>query len=978
MHRVFAFLVIAMLLATPAALTAQDVPKPSAEAPQNYSTKEEAIAAGKKSLADGFELYKKQTGDAYRQAIAKFQQAAAAFDFGGDKRSEGDALTLAGKMYFDLREKQNALDCFKRALALEREVGNRVVETAILNNIGATYADLGENEKALDFYGQALAPERATGNRRGEAATLANMGTVYAFLGDKHKALDFFNQALPLLHALGEGKGEATTLSNIGKTYDDLGEKQKALDFFNQALALQRTLNDHAGEAITLSNIGSVYNTLGQKQKALDFYNQALPLKHELGDSEGEAVTLNNIGALYDDLGEKQKALDFYNQALPLRRKADDRRGEAATLSNIGLIYSNLGEKQKALDSYNQALTLQRAVGDHSGEAITLSNIGVVYHDLGEHQKALDFYNQALPLQRAAGDRAGEATTLSNIGRAYDNLGKKEKALDLYSQALSLSRAVGVREHEAVALSNLMFLLGDRNPALAIVFGKQSVNVLQSLRRDISGLSQDVQKTFAHSQEDTYRKLADLLISGGRLYEAQQVLDLLKDQEYFEFVRRGEAVAGSAPVTLIPKDAQPLVEIEREKEALAAKESLTAVEQERKDYLDAQLKAAKIAAQEFFDDKGRVIAGADQKSIQTASANEQSEAIGLQKDLPPDTVAIYTLVDENSFHALLITPTLMKTREYKIGRTELRKTVFNFHETLVDQNKNAMPQARQLYDIIVGDLGKELVAVKATTILWSLDDVLRYVPMAALHDGRHYMAERFRNVVYNKNSSRTGGKFSGWRALAAGVSQEHGDLQALTSVPGELRSVVRSESDPKSRGVLPGRILLDPEFSAGAFRAALHQDYPVVHIASHFVFKPGNETDSYLLLGDGKLTLAKLRESDDYTFRRVQLLTLSACETAVGSSGDGKEVDGLAFLAEEKGARAVMATLWEVDDESTGEFMRRFYRELTRMPGTTKAEALQRAQLALLQGKIKRQESPKEDFTHPYFWAPFILLGNGN
>lgn len=978
MPRALTFLAIAILLAVAALSAAQNVPKPCAETAQNYSTKEEAMAAGRKSRAEGSALNEKQTGEAYRQAIAQFLQAAAAFNFAGDKGSQGDALNSAGMMHFNLSEKQQALDCFNQALPLEREAGNRVIEATILNNIGATYMALGEVKNAVDFYTQALVPEGAANDRRHEAATLGNIGTVYAFLGEKQKALDYFNQALPIHHALGDRRGEAITLSNIGKTYEDLGEKHKAIDFYNQALLLQRADNNRAGVAITLSNIGMAYKSLGQSQKALDYYSQALPIKRELGDSEGEAVTLNNIGALYDDLGEKQKALDFYNQALPLRRKAEDRRGEASTLSNIGLIYDDLGEKQKALEFYNQALKLQKDVGDPTGEAITLSNMGVVYNGLGQIDKALDLYNQALTLNRAVGDRASEATTLNNLGRLYNDLGQKERALDYYSQALSLSRAVGVRAHEVVALNNLMFLLADGNPALAIIFGKESVNVVQGLRRDISGLSRDVQKTFAQSQEDTYRKLADLLISAGRLYEAQQVLDLLKDQEYFEFVRRGEAVAGSAPVSLIPKDAQPLAEIEREEEALAAKENLTAAEQEEKDYLDAQLKAARLAAQEFFDEKGRVIAGAEAKIIQSASANEKSEATGLQKDLPPGTVAIYTLVDENSFHALLITPTLMKTWEYKIASAELRKEIFSFHQALEDPRKNPMPLARELYNVIIGDLNKELVAAKATTILWSLDDVLRYVPMAALNDGRHYMAERFRNVVYNKNSSRAGGEFSGWRALAAGVSQGHDDLEALTSVPGELRSIVRSQSDPKSRGVLPGKILLDPEFTVGAFRAALHQDYPIVHIASHFIFKPGNEADSFLLLGDGKLTLAKLRESDDYTFRRVQLLTLSACETAAGSAGDGKEVDGLAFLAEEKGARAVMATLWEVDDESTGEFMRRFYRELTQTPGVTKAQALQRAQLALLQGEIKRQGAVKEDFTHPYYWAPFILLGNGN
>ena len=143
----------------------------------------------------------------------------------------------------------------------------------------------------------------------------------------------------------------------------------------------------------------------------------------------------------------------------------------------------------------------------------------------------------------------------------------------------------------------------------------------------------------------------------------------------------------------------------------------------------------------------------------------------------------------------------------------------------------------------------------------------------------------------------------------------------------------------------------------------------MLHLASHFVFKPGTETDSYLLLGDGgRLSLRDLREAG-FNFRNIDLLTLSACETAIGGGADanGREVEGLGALAQQRGARAVMATLWPVADASTGLLMQHFYRLRVGAGGVSKAEALRQAQLLLLRG---------QPYAHPFFWAPFILMGN--
>jgi CHAT domain-containing protein len=243
-----------------------------------------------------------------------------------------------------------------------------------------------------------------------------------------------------------------------------------------------------------------------------------------------------------------------------------------------------------------------------------------------------------------------------------------------------------------------------------------------------------------------------------------------------------------------------------------------------------------------------------------------------------------------------------------------------------------------------------------------------------------------------------------WRALGLGVTKAHGArIPALPGVLDEMRGIIKDETVNATSGVLPGTIKLDEAFTQETMLSGLRQRPPVVHVASHFQFQPGNETNSALLLGDGQfLSLAQIKTLPN-VFGGVELLTLSACNTATGSSGaNGTEVEGFGVLAQRQGAKAVVASLWPVFDTSTKELMQDFYRLRETKNGTTKVEALRQAQLELLRGthsfaatppsndrQIMHEEAkpsaankslfkpdPKAPYAHPYYWAPFILIGN--
>jgi len=590
---------------------------------------------------------------------------------------------------------KTAIQKYLASLPLWRTAGDRYEEALTLDSVGLVYSSLGEKQKALDYLNQAVPLRRAVGDRAGEASTVNNIGFVYDALGEKQKALDYYSQALPLERAVGDRASEASTLNNIGVVYTALGEKQKALDYFKQALPLKRAVGDRAGEAGMLSNIGAVYDDLGEKQKALDYYNQSLVLWRAVGDRADEATTLNNIGLVYDDLGEKQKALEYYNQALPLTHAAGDRAGEAITLANIGWAYSALGEKQKALEYYNQALPLMRPVGDRASEAAALGNIGLVYSALGEKQKALEYYNQALPLRRAVGDRAGEAKTLTHIGEVYDDLGEKQKALDYYNQSLPLSRAVQYPLGEASTLVRMMeYWKSLRNPSLAVLFGKQAIDRFQQVRRNIGGLEKEVQQSFLKSKEDYYRELAELLVSGGRLPEAQQVLDMLKAEEYSDFTqRRGDTGSGTNPVARTPAEEKSNQEYERitgeitatgaEWTELHAKSSRSAEEENRYNELSDQLTAANQRFQVFLKTLYDSFGKGDQANAKVETINEQTAGLQtLVGELGAGTAAVYTLVLEEKCVVMVITPATRVAREIPIGKIALRGKVFAFARAL--------------------------------------------------------------------------------------------------------------------------------------------------------------------------------------------------------------------------------------------------------------------------------------------------------
>jgi CHAT domain-containing protein len=952
------------------------------------------------------------------EQITQHEQKLAEAQAAGSAKDQNTELGTLGSLHLQAGDTQKALDYYNQALAGWRRVHSRNGEALILNDMGRVYDELGQGQKALDYYNQALPIWREQNNRRGEALTLNDIGKTYSDLGQGTDALQYLNQALPIWREVGNPRGEASTLNNIGRVYADLSQKDKALDFYNQALPLWRTAQDRPGEALTLSNIGNASADLGQLAKALDFYNQALSLWRAVGDRRGEASTLNYIGKTYSDLAQSQRALDFYNQALPIWCEVGDRSGEALTLSYIGRAWSDLGQKQKALDFYNQALPIWRDVGYRRGQALDLDHIGKVSADLGQPQQALTFYYHALALWREAGERSGEAATLTNIGLAYVSLKQDQNALPNEMAALSLAQEAANPDLQGKIEASLMrYFHGQGNADTAIFFGTEAVNAFQQVRKNITGLDQDIQETFAQSRSGVYRQLAELLVQADRLSEAERVLDLLKEEELKEVLRGAadnpEAKVAPLPLTAAQQKAQgdlaaaeksataiTEVNVNMEYSALLAKPSRTSEEDARLKALETQIEASNADVSSFFrntlyPELAQQAGNADANALLSKERSDVSQLQNTLADLGSRVLGIHVLFGQDHVYEIVVTQHAREKIELKATPAELRSKIWQVFTDLRTPTSDPKTHLTELYAMVVAPLDPELkvfesqpapgngAPARAPTILWSLDGVLRYVPIAALFDGSRYMVERFNNVLFTAESyghMNAPADTVQLRVLAMGLSKSYGGLPALPGVLPELDAVVHDPAVPESHGPMDGRLFPNEQFTLATLTTELGtgNGFPVVHIASHFVVEAGSGQEPYLMLAgdtiggaDGyPLTLSKMEDSA-ISFHGTRLLTLSACSTAKGSTTqDGLEMDSLGMVAQQKDAEAVLATLWDVNDASTSRIMSDFYSRWVKTPAQGKAEALRQAQLAFL------RTPSTAGYSHPFYWAPFVLIGN--
>ena len=906
--------------------------------------------AAQSTFAAADELRNQSTLESVKKAQAKYEEAQ--------------------RLYASLKDRRGLASCFY--------------------SIGLINQMLGENRKALEFYSRAVPLWQAEGELTAASIIEGNMALLYDDIGEKKTALFYYQRSLARFKQVGERREEANTLQNIAKLNVSLGRYSSALQSFNQALRFFRSAKREKDIAYVLINIGVVYESLGEYEKSLEFINEALPILRKVGDQRAEGSALVSIANVQFGLGRFQDALNLYNQALPILQAAGNQPLEVQVLNDIGKCHLLLLDKLKAASFFDKALALAKESNDRPKQAYILNNIGILYATAREITKAEDNYREALALMETVADLHGQAQVLNNLASLCITKGERQRALELLSRALVINGSLNEVPEEGNTLANLMYAWkASQSPRLAVFYGKRAVNRFQLIRTRIESLEKELQASFLFSKEKVYRDLAGLLISQGRLAEAQQVLRLLKEEEYFKFIRRSGNESALADISLSTEEAEwerryktisdRIAAIGLERSKLLARQQRSKAEEQRLANLEKDLEVANERFQTFLSKLAEEFSKTNDASFRIAALRDTQALQSDLRELGGATVALFTVVGADKFRIILVTPDAQLAREYPISASDLNQKILDFRNAVQDPDTDPLPLAQELYMIIVGPVAQDLKQAHAQTLMWSLDGLLRYLPIAALNDGHRYLIEQYQSVVFTLASASRLKDLPApqSRGLGMGVSKAIGEFPPLPGVPLELRSIIRDEKGTRSSepGILPGKLMLDEAFTSSSMRTELRKRYPIVHIASHFIFKPGNESDSFLLLGNGEeLTLSQIKRSVTL-FNGVELLTLSACDTATGSVGaDGTEVEAFAVMAQRQGAKAVLAGLWPVSDNSTRLLMQNFYRIRNGKVRHSKAEALRRAQLSLLLGSDAG--APSKKYAHPFYWAPFILIGN--
>ena len=879
-----------------------------------------------------------------------------------------------------------------------------------------------QDEEALRFYRKALLTTGETTEPSQKADIYYRIGNVLFRQQNYEQSLVSYQKALTFLQEKGTAEDVRLVRNSLGIVYQILGQIEAAREQFLLTLAIRRELGDQSGEVRALINLGSTYLSQGRYPEALDYYTKAKELS-ETGapqQTRNSGAVLTHMGALYSELGQYDKALELHQKGLELYEKESNKKGMATALHNIGYLQSEQKNYSAAIVSYYKSLSV-RSDQDLHGKANTLNNLGLTLADAGQMSTALDKLFEALQIHENLHVPKNVAATLDSIGSVYTKQREYSRALDYYTQSLVIERRLGDREGERITLGNIGQMLEQENKlSSSIVFYKMAINLTQEMRSELTTLPQKEQRAYAARIEANYRRLADLLISRGRLAEAEQVLTMLKEEEYFLFIRRrsdsAETVSTRAAYSKVEQPwtaryeeiNKRLIAIGQDYEELIAGRTKGLSEEEtlRLEQLKLDMKIARKSFRSSIAELEVFFASQLPQRAMEFGAKELKTLRQIQPELVnlgPGTLLVTILVTDKRLRFLLTTASQQVHRDSNIPKEELNRLIAAFRVTLQNPQSDPTNQAKVLYDYLVEPIAEDLEQASAQTLLLSLDDTLRYLPFSALYDGKQYLGEKYDLVIYTAAARRhlTTQPSASWRIAGLGVSERTGsDFNALPAVRQELDSIVQEEETEDLSGVFPGVVRLNTQFTSDQLSDDLRQGFPVIHIASHFKFRPGNESNSFLVLGAGQtLSLGDLQDGD-YSLTAVDLLTLSACETAYGGrDADGREVESFGVLAQQLGAKAVLATLWPVEDNGTADFMASFYQ--LRQQGMTKAKALRMTQKSFLNEDVnikdvKNQEDATEErgaipvdsngvvsssgfsgtYSHPFYWAPFILMGN--
>ncbi|WP_293360690.1 MULTISPECIES: CHAT domain-containing protein [unclassified Microcoleus] len=809
-------------------------------------------------------------------------------------------------------------------------------------------------EQALATWEEVQAIARQIPDIDNQAVALNGIGEAYNRLSKMTEALESFKKALSILPPEGDSAAKAGTLKNIGMLYNSISQQTEALKYLDRALQMTKNIenkdllitervNNREEQARILIVIGQVHNSIYQQEKALKNFHDASLIMEETKNLAGKAVTLNDMGVAYKIMSkgkeEKKfakitsldKALKSFEKALEIRGEGDNSPEKATILSNIGEVYNNKNQPLKALEFLEKALTITEAFPYRAGKAVTLNQMGIAHKIMSQPQKALEYLERSLAITNEIGYRAGAADTFSNIAEVRRDMKQPDKAIDNWEKSVKITLEI---RRDLRRENRRKFLEAESGPAIA----------LTSLLIDQNDQNQDY-RAFQWINIATTADLADYTrLIGAKVkdHEAQKAIDEL-DEKNKELQYLRSQLQGNLSENLskdIPEKIRK-VEAEFNKEAEHSRALFPEVA-------------------ELFE--------TTPKDIDQLKASIARDTVVIQPVLlenvrgVPNTIALFVLTKDY----LTVQKVPIQPKQFDKLLTEHREEISNF---LSAANKY-QETGGKLYDFLIRPVEEKIQALSPKQLSIIATGKLRYIPFETLYDTKknQFLIQKY-PINYLTRISKMTIPDSTLRGPVLALGNPV--TRAPYNLPNSKREVERiTQIIPNS---LPrtGNAATLKEFKDQA------RHFPFLHLATHGCFQPKGccllkspncKQPDRVDLKPNTILFANNEEFNigDAALLRLEntrLLTLSACQTAIKTNYNDEEISGVAYVFERAGARAVIASLWNVADSSTKVLMVQFYQNINK--GMSKNEALQQAKLSLI----------KDNF-HPFFWSPFILIGD--
>ncbi|MEO1403555.1 MAG: CHAT domain-containing protein [Cyanobacteria bacterium J06635_1] len=817
------------------------------------------------------------------------------------------------------------------------------------HQLGQQAYDRGQLTQAVEHWQGAMQAFGQQGDVRSQALTAGHLALAYQDLGDRSAATTTLDRARQLAQPLDDDFVSAQLLMAQGTQRLHQGQGAAALTLWQQAEALYWAIADDAGRLQSQLNQAQALQLLGNHLQAFQQLQQLAESIHALPPSALKVQGLQNLGATLQAIGQWQPAQETLSESLSLAQQLQ----LSGPLGEIHLSFGNLLRAQDdlpgAIQHYQQAAIV--AVNPATQLTAQLNRLKLlVAQDKTEDALALLSTIQRLLTQLppsrntvyAQVNLADSLITLSQAPSAEDPALSPLAIAQGLSTAIDHARTLNDPKAEAYALGELghMYERNQQWPE-ALDLTRTATRLAQVIQAEEIAMPWLWQQgRILRAQGDQTGAIAAYSQAVATLKDLRQDLVALSPDIQFSFREQVEPVYRQL-VQLLLTDVDTLPDAEQQ----------ARLGQSRQLVEDLQL----ATLDNFF------------RQACVAAAPRTIDQID------PTAAVIYPiLLDQDGEQRLEVIVSVsgpgQGTRELihygrAIAPGEAQKLFETLQATLTPLYRadEILPTAQTLYQWLIEPAESLLAKYSIQTLVFVPDGFLRNVPMAVLHDGEQFLVERYALALspglqlLPSTSQQPLDIADQPQTLASGLSTQRPGFAALPNVEMEIEQVQQ---------LTPTATLLNQTFNTANLQAQLQANaFPILHLATHGQFS-SNLEETFLLTWDDRLSIQALEAllaPQEYR-QPIELLILSACQTA---RGDDQAALGLAGIAVRAGARSIVSTLWSVADASTAQFITHFYQNLTQQ--TTKAGALRQAQLSLLHA---------QNYNHPYFWAPFVLVGN--